>query len=265
MEKEYLRRGMEQIALMNAELERCVEERVKDMEEAYKRLDSFSYTIVHELKTPIRVIETYAQFLKEDAFDVLDAGSRESLAEIDRVCKRTLELIVKLLEHTKMSSKEIRFNYVDMDALVLEVYHEIKSFYSAKPVILQAQQLPKVLADAFLLRHVVYNLLSNSVKYAKSGQPAVIRVYAEADDDQVTYYFADNGIGFDMRYAHQLFTMFHQLHAKNEYEGSGIGLYTVKQIIEKHQGSVYINAQPGVGCIVWFTLPKNRARTAAAS
>lgn len=242
--------------LMNKELEHSVNERVKELAAAYEELNSFSYTVSHELKTPIRAIAAHVQFIKEDSFDSLDEDGRTEVLEIERLCKSTFDMIVKLLEHTKMKTKQIQPSLVDMNSLVDEISEEIKLTNKDKQINIVRYNLPSVVGDEFLLRQVIYNIFSNSVKFAKKDTPTEITVGSFATENENGYYFADRGVGFDMKYSDKLFHMFNRLHSDSEYEGSGIGLYTIKQIIEKHSGSVFIESEENKGCVVGFTLPR---------
>ena len=242
--------------LLNQDLERCAKERVRETEDAYRELDRFTHTVSHEFKTPLRAIEAYNQILREEEWDKLDEEGCQAVNEIARLCDNTLHMISSLLEHSKMKFKQLQLGLVDMNRLVEEVFQEIVVVKQGeKPKLIQ-YHLPYAVADEFLMKQVIYNIFSNSIKFAKAGETAVLTVGAISEKQQNTYYFADNGVGFDMKYSGKLFTMFNRLHSSSEYEGNGIGLYTIKYIVEKHGGTVFIESEENKGCVIGFSLPK---------
>jgi light-regulated signal transduction histidine kinase (bacteriophytochrome) len=214
---------------------------------------AFSYTVTHDLRAPIRVVEGFARILKEDYGRVLDRIGNDHLDRVLGAAARMNSMIDALLALAKLSSQPLARQPVDLSQLAAYVAEDLRRHAPEREVALHIEPGLQVQGDPTLLRLVVENLLSNAWKYtAKARAPEVWfeRRPGEAD----TYTVRDNGAGFDMRYATRLFAPFQRLHADAEFEGSGIGLAIVERIVRRHGGRIWANSAQGNGATFWFTL-----------
>jgi signal transduction histidine kinase len=218
-------------------------------------LEAFSYSVSHDLKSPLRAVISFASIVDEDYSSVLDEDGRNMLQIVITSGKKMNNLIDDLLAFSKIERTEIQKNEIDTKQLVETVWNELSHTmpHCAQLKILQTHNLH---ADNALLRQVIVNLLSNAIKYsAKSDKPS-ITINSEIKGDDVIYSIADNGIGFDMKHAQKLFGVFQRLHGTNDFEGTGVGLAIVQRIVNKHQGRVWAEAELGKGATFYFALPK---------
>lgn len=224
--------------------------------EVNKELESFSYSVSHDLKAPLRAISGFSKILKEDHIESLDDAGRKYLNLIHANSINMGQLINNLLEFSRMGRADVRLQKIDQNALLDEIITEILSNQTTKKIVVKVDSLPAARADINMLRQVWSNLLSNAVKFTAGVDKPEIVISCEEQKRVVKYNISDNGVGFDMKYAHRLFNVFQRLHTSEEYEGSGIGLALVKRIVGKHNGSVGISSRKGKGTTVHFTLPK---------
>jgi signal transduction histidine kinase len=227
-----------------------LENRVK----ATKDLESFSYSVSHDLRTPLRAISGYAKILEEDYSNVIDAEGKRLLGEVISNAKRMGMLIDGLLTFSRLGRKAIQKSHIDMNTLVRNVLSEISASTVLKAKINFSNLLP-VVADYNLLYHVITNLLSNAIKYSSKKEKPVIEIKSLRENEMLVYEISDNGIGFDMQYVHKLFGVFHRLHSNEEFPGTGVGLAIVQRIIEKHDGMVWAKGKEGRGATFYFSLP----------
>jgi PAS domain S-box-containing protein len=234
------RRAEERIQALNAELR-----------QTNRELEGFSYSISHDLRAPLRHIDGYARMLQEDAADALDGDSRRYLDEIGDAARRMGALIDDLLAFSRLGRKPVERVPLDMRQLVERVVEECGG--TGKVTV---GPLPEAQADPVLLRQVWVNLVSNALKYsAPRGEDLRVEVDGRREDDRIEYRIRDNGVGFDMRYADKLFGVFQRLHSQEEFEGTGVGLAIVQQIVARHGGSVRAESAPGAGATFTFDLP----------
>jgi len=218
-----------------------------------RELEAFSYTISHDLRAPLRHIDGYARMLQEDAGEQLDADMRRYLDTISESSRRMGMLIDDLLAYARLGRKPLECVRVDMQALTGQVVHELAGARAAR---IDIAPMPDAHADPVLLRQAWVNLLSNAVKYsAPRGADARIDIDGEAADGCVRYRIRDNGVGFDMRYADKLFGVFQRLHTQDQFEGTGVGLAIVRQVVERHGGRIWADAAPGEGATFFVELP----------
>ena len=220
-----------------------------------RELESFTYSVSHDLRAPLRHIDGYARMLAEDGGDRLDGELRRYLDEIGASARRMGRLIDDLLAFSRLGRQSLTRFTVDMKALVDSALSEASS---DKPLIatIVVGSLPAAQADPGLLKQVWTNLLANAIKYSgKLGTDAVVEVTGETDGTTVRYQVRDNGVGFDMRYVDKLFHVFQRLHLQDEFEGTGVGLAIVQRIISRHGGRVWAVGELGKGATFTFELP----------
>ncbi len=221
-----------------------------------KELESFSYSVSHDLRAPLRHINGYVDLLNEKFSDDLPEKAQYYLATIQDSSKQMGTLIDDLLQFSRTGRKELQKAKVDMHGLVQEVVERIKQDAGERNIAWNIEDLPQVSGDYSLLRQVLENLIDNAVKYSRKTKNAKISIGLQEDEKNFVFYIRDNGVGFNMKYAHKLFGVFQRLHSRAEFEGTGIGLANVQRIIQKHNGQVWAEAEPGKGAVFYFSLPK---------
>jgi PAS domain S-box-containing protein len=222
---------------------------------ANKELEAFSYTASHDLRAPLRALGGYARILNEDFSAHLNDEGRRIIQTIENNAERMGRLIDDLLAFSRLGRKELQKSDVDINKLLEEVMFEINKL-TPHNAIIDAGKLPMVKGDYSLLHQVIFNLISNAVKYSsKQGNPN-IKVSSEELDDKFIISVKDNGAGFDMQYANKLFGVFQRLHSQQEFEGTGVGLAIVERIVTKHGGKVWAEGKVNEGATFHFSLPK---------
>ncbi len=226
------------------------------LEFANKELESFSYSVSHDLRAPLRHISGFTALLDQNSKDVLDEKSRHYLTTIIGAAKQMGQLIDDLLTFSRMGSAEMRRAWVNMDDLVEAVLPGLKTDTQGRNIVWKRNRLPSVQGDAALLKQVFVNLLSNAVKYTRNRNPAEIEIGCMQEGlNEVVVYVRDNGAGFDMQYAGKLFGVFQRLHRAEEFEGTGIGLANVRRIVQRHGGRTWAEGRLGEGAAFYFSLP----------
>lgn len=250
------RKIAERMKQINEELEQRVLERTADMKKAYDELESFSYVVSHEVKTPIRAIEAYNDIIAEDSWEELTEDAQDAVDGIKGFCRKTLEMIDSILKYSKANVKKLEITPVDMKKLVTDVCDGFYQVNEGKEMDIEIGMLPEIKGDVTLLRQVISNIISNAIKFSSKKEKIQIWAHYMEDDKKYTFYFKDNGVGFEPKYAKKVFHMFQRMHTEEEFEGTGVGLAMIKNIIEKHGGEVFIFSEPEKGCVAGFTLPK---------
>lgn len=240
----------------NEILERRVRERTAELEAANDELEAFCSSAAHDLRTPLRAISGFTEVLLDARATPSADTSRRYLGLIRAGSTQMSQLIEDLLSFSRLGRQELVRRTVDVERICREVLQELKGEFPGAGVELRIQPLPAAYGDPALLRVVFVNLLSNALKYSRARQPAVIEIGITTTDDEGTVYFVrDNGVGFDMANADKLFGVFQRLHHAHEFEGTGVGLATVRRIIERHGGRIWAEAALDQGATFYFILP----------
>ncbi len=219
-------------------------------------LHAFNYTISHEIKAPVRAIDGYARIFIEDYKNTVAQEGIELIQNIRGICSDTLILINKLLEYTRFTDFEPILEALDLKEMVKAVFDELVIGYSKnqKMILRFEDDIPFILADKVLMKQVITNIISNSLKFTRNVDIGIITVGYLLVNNENRFYIRDNGVGFDMKFSENLFGMFQRMHSINDFEGSGVGLAIVKKIIEKSGGRVWITGEVGIGACVYFTI-----------
>jgi PAS domain S-box-containing protein len=246
-----------QLAAFQEELEARVRERTADLEDANRELESFCYTVSHDLRAPLRHINGYATMLAEQCAGTDLPGVPRTTRALQNASRQMGLLIDSLLEFARKGREAMREEFVDLDELVSAVVTSLWSSASDRPVEWNIDRLPPVVGDPTMLGQVFTNLLDNALKYTNRVEVPRIEVAACDDNgDHVVLVVRDNGAGFDMEHAGRLFGMFHRLHRSDEFPGNGVGLAIVQRIVARHGGRIWAEASPGRGAAFHFTLRK---------
>lgn len=248
------RQAREQILNLNAQLE----QRAVQLEAANQELESFSYSVSHDLRAPLRHVHGFVDLLTKRAGASLDEQSRRYLKVISDAARKMGQLIDDLLIFSRMGRIAMQKNTVLLEDLVREAIASHQTDLAGRSVEWVIHPLPPVEADRAMLRQVVVNLIDNAIKYTRSRTPARIE-FGCLDDPPAewVFYIRDNGAGFDMRYAHKLFGVFQRLHSEGEFEGTGIGLANIRRIITRHAGRTWAEGKVAEGATFYFSLPKS--------
>jgi signal transduction histidine kinase len=246
--------AMESVTLY-AELEKRVRERTAELADANRELEAFTFTVSHDLRTPLQAVLGFGELLAESAGGRLAGKEREYVAEICGGARRMASLIDGLMSFSRAQHGEIRREPVDLSALAGEVGRALALAHPDRPVHFEVQGGLRATGDPFLLRVLLDNLVGNAWKYSSKTARPEVSFGAEEEGGETTYFVRDNGAGFEMAAAGRIFEPFQRLHTSMEFPGTGIGLATVHRIVERHGGRIRAEGRPGAGATFRWTLP----------
>ncbi len=244
----------ENISQLNADLQVGAAQ----LAESNKELESFSYSVSHDLRAPLRHVHGYIEMLQRDTASQLSEKAQRYVETITEASVEMGQLIDDLLAFSRMGRTEMRESYVDLNALVQDTIRGLEMTTTGRNIAWQVTPLPAVAGDPSMLKQVLANLIENAVKYSRQRDPARIEIGCAGEEEgRVVLFVRDNGAGFDMQYAHKLFGVFQRLHRPEEFEGSGIGLATVRRIVARHGGRVWAEGALDQGATVYVTLKRS--------
>lgn len=241
----------EQIRKLNESLAR----RARDLELAYHDMESFGYSISHDLRAPLRIIKNMSDIVVQEQYDKLDEEGKALLKRIQASAERMDRLVAALLELSKAGRQDIQINEIDLQREATTIGEDLKAANPERHINIVVKKLPPAEGDITLIRQVLTNLLSNAVKFTKDRDMAFIEVGGRREETENIYCVKDNGAGFDAAHADKLFNAFQRLHKVEDFEGIGIGLSIVQRIIQRHGGKVWAEGETGKGATFYFTLP----------
>ncbi|MGD8594251.1 MAG: PAS domain S-box protein [Gammaproteobacteria bacterium] len=236
------------------QLEHMVSERTAELEGAIRELESFSYSVSHDLRSPLRSIDGFSQLLLEDYQDKLDEHGIDYLNRVRKAAQRMAQLIDDILLLSRVSRHKLLIAPVNLSDIAEEAAASLAELYPERKITIKIEPNMNTKGDQRLLRIVMDNLLDNAWKYTGQNTDAMVECGCRLDNAHCIYFVKDNGVGFNMQYSEKLFGAFQRLHGIDEFPGTGIGLATVKRIIDRHGGKIWAESKPGEGAVFYFSL-----------
>ena len=251
------KRSEEKINQLNVELEKRVMERTFQLEEANKELQSFAYSVSHDLRAPLRAIDGFSKFVLEDYGSKLDSEGQRLLGLIRSNTQKMDKLITDILSLSRVTRSENKKSIIDMTKMAMSMLNEAASPEIQEKLEFTIDPLPVCFADPIFIKQVWINLISNAIKFSSLKMKPEIKISGYRENKYNVYYISDNGVGFNPEYSHKLFGVFQRLHKANEFEGTGVGLAIVQRIIHRHGGKVWAESKEGRGATFYFSLPES--------
>jgi PAS domain S-box-containing protein len=248
-----------EILNLNAQLEQRVIERTYQLEAANKELESFAYSVSHDLRAPLRAIDGFSKFVLEDYESKLDTEGKRLLNLIRTSTQKMDQLITDLLDLSRVTMNELNYSAIDMTQMAISIFNETAQDDTKNNIRLTVDQLPGANGDPAFIKQVWINLISNAIKFSSKKKIPVIKIGGKIENNTTTYFIKDNGAGFDQAYVHKLFGVFQRLHTSDDFEGTGIGLAIVQRIINRHGGKVWAEGKGGKGATFYFSLPVKKS------
>jgi len=248
--------GMVHDITKHKQAEKSLEERTLQLEEINRELESFGYSVSHDLRAPLRAIDGYTRMILKREGDKFDEETLSKFSVIRNNAQMMGRLIDDLLAFSRLGRKNMTTSSLNMDDLIRDIWKELQIITLDRNMILTLRSIPPGYGDRALIKQVYFNLLSNAVKFTKGRDAAYIEVGGYVDENEDVYYVKDNGAGFDMKYYDKLFGVFQRLHSSDEYEGTGVGLAIVQRIVHRHGGRVWAEGKENEGAAFYFTLPR---------
>jgi signal transduction histidine kinase len=250
------RQAEARVSQLNAELEQRVAQRTAQLEATNKELEEFSYSMSHDMRTPLRALDGFAKILLEEQGTRLDDNGKRLLNVLRDNARRAGQLMDDILRFMNLGRRRMEAGPVDLAELARAIFAELQTASPGRRMRLEIDALPPAFGDRDMLRHALRELLSNAIKYSPGGSEAVVEFGGASEERENVYSVTDHGVGFDMRYADKLFRVFERVHPTGQYEGSGIGLAIVRRVISRHGGKVWAEGKVGAGASFHFTLPR---------
>lgn len=240
--------------MLEVEMENKVAERTEQLALINKELESFSYSVSHDLRAPLRAVNGFAEILQEDYYDKLDDEGKDTIKVIRDNARYMGQLIDDLLQFSRLGRQEMKQVGIDMNGLINEVLEGQKQTMDLTDYTIDIQTLPEAKGDRDLIKQVVVNLVSNALKYSSKNEHPKVIIGSEDVEGKTTYFVKDNGVGFNMEYADKLFGVFQRLHSQQEFEGTGVGLAIAERIVKRHKGKIWAKAKFNKGACFYFQI-----------
>jgi light-regulated signal transduction histidine kinase (bacteriophytochrome) len=259
-----MKKAEEALHNLNEELEQRVADRTGLLQAANNELEAFSYSVSHDLRAPLRSVHGFTKILLEDYESTLDEEGKRICRIISSSATQMGALIDDLLSFSRIGRSNLHPSEIDMKKMARLIFEGMTSPTERERIKLNIGKLHRAFGDVTLFGQVWTNLISNAIKYTSKNDVSEINIGSKADGKMITYFIKDNGVGFDMQYAHKLFGVFQRLHSEAEFEGNGVGLAIIQRIILKHGGKVWAEGKVGKGATFYFSLPLEGDRQQAS-